>query len=145
MQKMERTAPGSETSAGTIIVFTGERRNKRHLVRVYDRALMLTGGEMGLLVRLVLARGTTPAGFLAERPLAIHRLRQKCAGASGRDGKPALIETGCGQEYRLALEREELPARIAIEPGFFELVDLGVLTKGQAGALRRQCGMAGRR
>jgi hypothetical protein len=67
--------------------------------------------------------------------MAVHRLRE---GLGARRGK-LLIETGCDDEYRLALTRDGLAADVLIEPAFFELNKLGVFSGTVVSQLKRTC------
>lgn len=90
------------------LVVTGERLRRRHLVVVDGERVWLPPGIFALVCRLVRARCTTRTGFSAESPLNVYRLRAYLLNASrALDG---MVETGDGEEYRLAPSAEELSA-----------------------------------
>lgn len=91
------------TSTRPRLVLTGERLNRRHLVKLDDREIWVPGGLFATLCTLVHARCTTQTGFVVESPLTIFRLRELLDGYRVKANGKSLIETGEGQEYRLAL------------------------------------------
>jgi hypothetical protein len=121
------------------LTLTGDRAYRHVFVRVYGRPLSLTYSQFTLLVRLILARGTTPTGFVGEDdpflPVAVWRLRKAMGGAAGGEVGKTLVETGAGGQYRLGV-----PATaVALEPSCSELVPLRFLTAEHLEALRRLC------
>jgi hypothetical protein len=122
-----------------MIQLSGERAHNRYHLEVNTAVVKVTHSALRTLVRLVIARGVTGTGFLSAPPATVHRLRQAVDRVSQRPASSSLIETGCRQEYRLAIPREELGQRVVLRPDFFELEDLGVLTKDQGLQLRQFC------
>ena len=121
------------------LTLTGERRNGHLLVRVQDRPLWVSYGHFCRLARLVLARGVLPSGFVADPdllyPEAVCRLRRVIDRAVAPGAGAALIETGVGREYRLAIP----VTAVALGPELAELAGLGVLTPEELTQLRAFC------
>lgn len=63
--------------------------------------MQLTHAALAALVALVIARDRGPTGFVPVNRVTIYRLREAIATENGSEGRH-LIETGCGEEYRLA-------------------------------------------
>jgi hypothetical protein len=121
------------------LVLTGERRDGHVLVRVGDQPLWLSYGHLCRLVRLVIAQGLTPSGFVADPdvlyPQGVCRLRKAIDEAVGPGAGGALIETGVGREYRLAVPARE----VALGPQFPELFRLGLVTEEELAKLQTLC------
>ena len=122
------------------LTLTGERADGHVLVRVHGLPLPVSFSPFALLVRLILARGTTATGFVRDadtvHPVAVWRLRQAVDGVAGPGAGKRLVQTGAGEEYRLAVPA----AAVALEPSCADLVPLRFLTAEQLEALRRVCG-----
>ena len=71
--------------------------------------------------------------------MTIARLRRAMDAAAGTGAGHALIETGTTEEYRLTIPRADLPNCVALEPTFFELEALKVVSAEQAESLRDLC------
>lgn len=95
----------------------------------------MTFTNLGALIDLLRARADDGTGFVPVERMIIRRLRKALDAAELGAGK-ALIETGCGQEYRLTIPRAMLAERVAIEATFFELESLKVISAEQSAALR---------
>jgi hypothetical protein len=121
---------------------TGDRRNDRFRICLYGRPAELTGSSVYILVELILARADSETGFVPLSPVEVHRLRRALDDAGGAGSGKRLIETGAGEEYRLALAPEELAEQVVLEASFFELTRMGVLTGAQAGRLQSGAGLA---
>jgi hypothetical protein len=121
------------------LVLTGERRDGHVLVRVRDQPLWLSYGHLCRLIRLVLARGLTPSGYVADPdvlyPQGVCRLRKAIDEAVGPGAGGAFIETGVGCEYRLAVPARE----VALGPAFPELSRLGLVTAEELAKLQEFC------
>src|SRR5215468_10451358 len=100
------------------IILTGERRGDHYEVHLSGRPVGLTCSALSALVAMLVARGGTGTGFVQLSPVAVHRLRRAfdCAGGEGT-GK-TLIETGCGEEYRLTVPRGLLASWLRVDPSF---------------------------
>jgi hypothetical protein len=124
---------------GPAPTLTGERRNGHVPFRVHDRPLWLSYSHFCRLVRLVIARGLTESGFVADPdvlyPEAVCRLRLGIDEAAGPGTGAILIETGFGREYRLGIPVSEA----ALGPEFAELAGRGVLTVEEVAMLRELC------
>jgi hypothetical protein len=119
------------------IRLSGERQGDHYQVWIDARAVDMTASTLSAFVALLLARGREGTGFVALNRVAVHRLRQALDRALGQEAGQAIIETGCGEEYRLTVSREQLRGRLVIDPSFFELEGLGVISAEEAEALRR--------
>jgi hypothetical protein len=121
------------------LTLTGERRDGHVLVRVRDKALWLSYGHLYRLVRLVIAQGLTQSGFAADPdvlyPQGVCRLRKAIDEAVGPGSGGALIETGVGREYRLAVPTRD----VALDPDFPELSRLGLVTADELVKLQELC------
>ena len=120
-----------------VILFTGERHNNHFEVCVLGRKVLLSLAMLRTLVDLLIARANTEIGFLAQSPVTSRRLRRTIDQAVKPGTGKSLIETGSGQEYRIALARETVDEAVMTAPGFFELVSLKVISSQQAAQLRR--------
>jgi hypothetical protein len=109
-----------------VLVLTGERSNRRVFVRLYGKQVKLTYSQFVVLARLVIARGTTPTGFIKDAegvyPVAVWRLRTAIDQGLGREAGQSLVETGTGEEYRLGIPI----THVALEPSCSELVRIAV-------------------
>jgi len=107
----------------------------------------LTYSQFSTLIDLIVARGTSPSGFVTAAslevleisPVTISRLRNALDQAIGSGTGRELVETGCAEEYRLAIPADALRTQVVVEAGFFELELIGLITPQQAAALRRIC------
>jgi hypothetical protein len=119
------------------LTLSGDRANRHVLVRVHGRPLPVSFSQFTLLVRLVIARGTTPTGFVGDadtfHSVAVWRLRKAIDGVAGPGAGKRLVQTGAGEEYRLAIPATS----VALEPSCSELVPIHFLTAEQLRSLRR--------
>jgi hypothetical protein len=113
------------------LVLTGERRARRHLAILDDRPVWLPGGLFTTLCRLVRARCTLQTGFVVESPLTIFRLRRLLEMGEVPRNEPSIIETGDGNEYRLAIDS----ISVDIEPSFAELPSPAFISRDDKHAL----------
>jgi hypothetical protein len=122
-----------------VLVLTGERSNRRVFVRFNGKQVKVTYSQFVVLVRLVIARGATPTGFIKDadsiHPVAVWRLRTALDQGLGREAGKSLVETGAGEEYRLGIPIRQ----VALEPSCSELLQIGFLTAQQLEELRRLC------
>jgi hypothetical protein len=122
------------------IAFTGIRAQNHYSVGVGGKSIALTYGSLKALMELVLARSSPGSGFARFDKMTIARLRAVLVCALGDGAGKVLIETGSGEEYRLAIPRKQLRARVLVSDCFFELIEINVVRKDEADALRRVCG-----
>jgi hypothetical protein len=122
---MRKTTPKSAQEP--VLALTGERQRGRYQVLVCGTPVYLTYSMLNVLVSLVIARGTSQTGFLPVSRITIRRLRKAIDEATGRGTGRSLIETGCGEEYRLAIPASRPATDVVVGNGFLEL--------GRAGAL----------
>jgi hypothetical protein len=119
------------------LTLSGERANRHVLVRVHGQPLRVTYSQFTLLVKLVIARGTTPTGFVGNagtvHSVAVWRLRKAIDGVAGPGAGKRLVETGAGEEYRLTIPATS----VALEPSCSELVPIHLLTAEQLRLLQR--------
>jgi hypothetical protein len=134
---------GTRRSGQPVITFTGERHEAHFRVRLERNTAELTANSLKGLVCLVLARASPGSGFIRLDPVTINRLRHSLDEARGAGTGQALIETGYGEDYRLRIPVEDLSTLVAIEPAFFELEGLGVISSEQVEGLRRACRLLG--
>lgn len=123
-----------------ILVLTAERHDGHYDIQLNAKVIPLSHGLLMTLLDLVAARGTTKAGFVQVSRVVIHRLRQ----AIDRATEPAmglrLVETGCGEEYRLTVPAGQLARRVLLAPDFEELEQIGALSRELGRRLRQICG-----
>jgi hypothetical protein len=124
---------GTGTQVNYSLGFTGERGRRHFQVRIGDSAVDLTRSTLQALIQLLLARAEAGSGFVRLSEVIVCRLRHAFDDALREGRGEALIETGCTREYRLT----SMPACVLVEPAFFELEALGVLSADQAAGLRR--------
>jgi hypothetical protein len=118
------------------LTLTGERHGDHYQIRLSGNDVGLTCSALVALVSMVIARAGPGTGFTPISRVTGRRLRQALDQAVGPGTGMTLIETGCGEEYRLTFAREHLDKHVAIHASFFELEGLRVITKEQAEALR---------
>ena len=118
------------------IVFSGERSENHYVVAVSDKPIQLTHACLEALVELVLARQKSVTGYVPISRVCIRRLRESLNGAGPNLGR-MLIETGCGEEYRLRLPKDSLAKEISVDPSFLELGRMGALCQEQVEQLAR--------
>jgi hypothetical protein len=116
----------------------------RYEILLDGESVRLTCAELQTLIELVLARVGLGNGNKHLDKTPICRLRKELIKGTGRTSAAALIETGGGEEYHLAIPRRDLKRRVRLTPCFFELVALGVITAEEAARLRKICGRAPR-
>jgi hypothetical protein len=127
-----KNAPKKES--GVSILLTGRRHDDHFRVDVDGTPIWLPCASFKSLVLLVHACVRSDSGLTHIPRLTIHRLR-KALGAAGKQ----LIHTGSGEEYRLAISKSKIAARVGVTPCFVELVPLHVIIKDQAASLRKAC------
>jgi hypothetical protein len=119
-----------------VLLLTGERADGRLTVIVSDKPVTLSCNQFRMLVHLILARGSSATGFLANPrafyPEAVCRLRKAIDRGAGHGVGRALIETGAGSEYRLALPLD----KVALKVCSHELADARVLATDELVALQ---------
>lgn len=118
------------------IRLTGERRDEHFQVDVLGKTMQLTHGLLEALIELVIACGGPTRGFVPISRVTIRRLRRALEGADRLAAK-GLVETGCAEEYRLAIPKERLRQEIAVDSSFFELVKINAVSQEQAEQLVR--------
>ena len=123
--------------ANVQMLFTGERRNDHFRIFLNGEGADLTNCTLNAVLNLVVARAQLGSGFLHVSRITICRLRQVINAVMGDGAGEALIETGCREEYRLALTREQVIDQVSFTPCFFELEEMRVLSKDQSEAIRR--------
>jgi hypothetical protein len=110
------------------------------LVLIQGKPMWVSYGTFCGLVRLVLARGQTEGGFVADPdllyPVAVFRLRRALDQAVGPGAGDTLIERGLKGEYRLSIP----VTRVALGPDFEEIAGAGVLTADELAQLQGFCG-----
>jgi hypothetical protein len=109
------------------IVFTGDRHNRHFLVLIRGKKAYLSFNLLGALVDLVVARVTRPHAFVKLPRLAVHRLRRLIDYKLHSGVGARLIETGAGEEYRLAVPPGGLRARDSLAAGFADIVAAGMI------------------
>jgi hypothetical protein len=121
------------------LLLTSERLSRRHVVVLHDHVLFLTSALFNTLAELIIARGTSlNAGFasgeqfLSVSRVPVCRLRREIDQAVGAGVGRQVVESGAGEEYRLALQLED----VALDGGIDELVRLGVLSAHQLTQLK---------
>jgi hypothetical protein len=114
------------------------------LVLVHGKPVWVSYGNFCGLVRLVLARGQTQSGFVADPdllyPVAVCRLRRALDEAVGPGAGDTLIERGLKGEYRLSIP----VTCVALAPDFEEIAGVGVLTADELAQLQGFCGPCNR-
>jgi hypothetical protein len=120
------------------ILFTGERSHDQYRVRMFGKAARLTHSTLNALVELVIARAKLETGFVPLSRVTVSRLRRSLDYVKRSAGR-TLIETGCGEEYRLSLTKEKLAKHTAVAPSFYELVALKAISQEQADQLTSIC------
>ena len=132
MDHQEPIASRRESRAPTLrLIITGERLRRRHLVLIDGASVWLPAGLFAVLCRLVCYRCATRTGFVVESPLQIYRLRQVMRAV--RADLDSIIQTGDGQEYRIAPGIPELGA----SPDVAELPAPGILSDRERQILLR--------
>jgi len=130
--------PGKATPIPTITL-SGNRSKDHFQIEVDGEVVELTHAALKTLVKLLIARAGAGSGFVRIPRLAIYRLRQTLDHALNPEIGEELIETGCGEEYRLTFEPNKLRDHVALQPSFFELEELRVFSKSQAQVLHGLC------
>jgi hypothetical protein len=125
--------------AGASIILTGSRRDDHFRIDVGDDAVFLPCASFNTLIDLVCARITSESGFVHVPRATIHRLRKAIDQWVGAGAGKQLIETGCVQEYRLAIAKAKIAERVGVTRCFFELTALHIVTCEQAETLRKTC------
>lgn len=126
-------------NADPMIVFTGNRGNDHYEVVVQGKVVELSLSCLKVMIELVIARRGTGTGFVRVNAVAICRLRRALDEAVGLGAGHAFVETGNAEEYRLAIPRHQIKAKLAITSCFLELVKLKAVSRDRASALRRLC------
>ena len=109
--------------AKSVIRFTGQRRNRRHLVNIRGKDVWMSNALLSTLCDLLLARIRSASGFARIPRMTIYRLRKVISSATGRacDG---LIETGAEDEYRLLDDMTD----VRFDESFLELRDKSLVS-----------------
>jgi hypothetical protein len=118
------------------LLLCGERNRDHFQIEALGQKVPLVNSALHALIELIIARGTRATGFTPISRVTIRRLRQAMA-CTQASRAATLIETGCGEEYRLTLPKETLAREIAIAPSFFELTSIGAISHEQAEQLAR--------
>ena len=121
------------------LVFTGSRRDDLYRIEVAGRAVWLPCASMGIVVDLVIAGIQTESGLIPCCKTAICRLRQALDEQLGAGAGQRWIETGGGQEYRLAIPKSKIGEQVGVTACFFELVGLRMVSEKDAETLRKTC------
>ncbi len=121
--------------SATALLLTGERRNRRFLVRICGKPIWLSSTLFTCLCELVLARGRTASGFVQMSPMTIYRLRRVINRALGDRAVDDLIQTGADKEYRLNLGIAE----VMLENAFVEIRDKSLLAAHDMDYLIHSC------
>lgn len=119
------------------IALTGERKHNRVMVVFDGRPVNLTYTSLQALVALILARANSSTGFQQLDPVAVARVRQILDEGVGPGAGMRWIETGCGSEYRISINRKELRTGLIISRTFFELEATRFVRSEQVAALRQ--------
>src|SRR5438132_349198 len=82
----------SRSLSAPAFLFTGLRHNNRYRLDVDGQTVWLPRSSLQILLKLVLARGSSESGFVRADGRYIHRLRHQLAAAVGPDRARALIE-----------------------------------------------------
>lgn len=122
--------------AAAVLFLSGQREHDHYQVGLRRKTVNLRHAELLALIDLILARANSDVGFVKIPSLVIFRLRRAMDKAAGKGAGAALIETGCAEEYRLTMPRAELKKLVAVDPTFFELEGLKVISAEQAKELR---------
>lgn len=121
----------------TRLSLSGERVRDRFEVLFDSVCVHLPATCLMALVDLVAALANADAGYVHVNSVTICRLRRYLGRALGKGAGVGLIETGCGDEYRLAIPPERAKKQIHVKPGFFELAKQNLISPDQFEALRR--------
>lgn len=113
------------------LIFTGERKNRRYLVKFGNKSVWLSASLFAALSQLALGQRRSATGYCTLPRLTIHRLRQTIRRALSMPAGDELIETGADSEYRLRID----PRHVHVDPSFVELRDKLVLDPGQIDGL----------
>ena len=134
--KPEGKSSADGREAEPFILLTGSRHEEQFRIDVDGKPIFLSCVCFIALVDLVYARIQRNSGFRRIAKSTVHRLRKALGGAGSR-----LIETGSGQEYRLAIPKDKIGEGVRVTPCFFELADpeLGIVAEAQAAVLRKTC------
>jgi hypothetical protein len=135
----EGTVPDADFDLTATIVFTGERRNNHYRVDVCRHPVELTANAITVLIKLVLAKQESKAGFVQMQALDVFRLRRSLDVALGPGAGKWLISTGGRQEYTLNIPHDQLADRVAMTVCFPELVDLKIVTREEVSKLLELC------
>jgi hypothetical protein len=125
-----RVVDGANAEASTdrlpILVLTGHRLDRKYMVLVLGIPVFLTFRQFEELLELVHSRLTSQTGFRAVPPdqtdyefvrLQVHRLRRAIDTYTTPGTGRAIIQTGAGTEYRLAMIAKD----IGIDLSFYDL------------------------
>ena len=134
-----------KASATFGILITGTRVGDQFRVAVRGVAISLTFGSFKALIDLTMARANGDSGFVQIEKMTIRRLRAALDKFLGDGVGKTLIETGSGEEYRLAIPKSKLRARVRLTACFFELAKIGLISEDDSEAMRRACGKCSRK
>src|SRR5262245_42446472 len=107
------------SAAPVTMTLTGNRRNDHFLIEFGGTPIKLTHATLKALVKLIIARGSPGSGFVSLPRVTVYRLRQSLGTQAAN-----LIETGCGEEYRIALDPDRIGDQVTLHSSFFELEEL---------------------
>jgi hypothetical protein len=126
-------------------LITGARVGDHFRVAVGKSAISLTFASIKALIDLTIARANGHSGFARMEKMTIRRLRAAVDKQLGDGVGKALIETGSGEEYRLAIPKSKLRARVRLTACFFELAGIGVISEVDSELMGRICGRCSRK
>jgi hypothetical protein len=121
-------------AAEPTLVLTGHRRDDHFEILFNQTPVTLTRTHLRALVQLVLARGARQTGLLRLPRVTICRLRQALDSVGGPGTGKQVIQTGCGEEYRLRPDTV-----VILVASFLELIDLGITSPQEVEVLRGLC------
>src|SRR5262245_27419696 len=136
---------GLKRSATIDITVTGTRVGDLFRVALRGASISLTFNSFEALINLTIARANGGSGFVEIKKMTIRRLRAAIDRSLGDGVGKTLIETGSGEEYRLAIPKKNLRKRVRLTACFFELSKIGLLSEADSEAMRRACGKCPRK
>lgn len=103
---------------GPVILLTGRRDNRHHVIEVNGRSGLLTFDEFTALFNLIYALVSTEAGTCPLEPMCVLRLRRALDHITRQKGfGKSIIHAASDGEYFLVLQ----PAQLEIDTTFPEL------------------------
>lgn len=92
-----------------MLILTGQRQHRRHLVYVHGTPVWVTGAEFDALCEMVRARNETDSGMIRLARLIAWRIRHEIDIACGQPGLgKSLIILGAGEEFSLSCHVQEI-------------------------------------